>query len=177
MDKKGFTLIEILAAITIIAILGVVASASVMVMMNKQKENIAKMAENNISDAAVSYYLNKKKLYMPACEKARNDSDPVEYQTFSKSDLTRITNAVGGVTEDKINSFNADMATKITIGGVKEGICYNVISVAMLEKAGMIEEGENRCNKNSIILVYSKGNNDNPEGELVSVYPDNMCIS
>ncbi len=54
-DKKGFTLVEILAAVTILGILSIIAVVSVNNVIQKSKENYYKSAEDNLELAGQSY--------------------------------------------------------------------------------------------------------------------------
>lgn len=182
MRRKGFTLVELLGVIALLAIIGVIAGTSVLTIMSKQKENLANMAENNIRESAVSYFLNKKKIYMPACM-----TNSTTYKTFVQTDLNKIKTGVDTNSDNKysaaeVTAFNGSSVNKrvalgesTKVSGSTLDICYNVITVAMLEDAGMIEETEDRCDKNALIVVYSKGDTNNPEGEFTALYDDEMC--
>ena len=63
MKNKGFTMIELLATITILGILSVIAVTSVTVFINKGKKNFYSSQRNNLISSAKSYYqANKSKL-------------------------------------------------------------------------------------------------------------------
>ena len=54
-NKKGFTLIEILAAVTILGVLSIVAVVSVNRIIQKAKQNHYITAEDNLEMAGQSY--------------------------------------------------------------------------------------------------------------------------
>ena len=55
MNKKGFTLVELIAVIVIIGILGSVAVISVSSLMNKFREDYYKKLEKSVESAAREY--------------------------------------------------------------------------------------------------------------------------
>ena len=63
MNKKGFTMIELLATITILGILSIVAIGSVSYLIKNSKQNYYQSQRNNLISAAKSYYqANRSKL-------------------------------------------------------------------------------------------------------------------
>ena len=63
MKNKGFTMIELLATITILGILSVIAVTSVNFLIDKGKKNFITSQRNNLISAAKSYYqANRSKL-------------------------------------------------------------------------------------------------------------------
>jgi prepilin-type N-terminal cleavage/methylation domain-containing protein len=56
LNKKGFTLIEILAVIVILSIIAVIATTTVTRLINKTSNNIFTTNENSLEPAAESYY-------------------------------------------------------------------------------------------------------------------------
>lgn len=56
MNKKGFTLVELLAIIVVIAIVAVLVSPSVIRLFNKSKEKSYDILINNIKTAGENYY-------------------------------------------------------------------------------------------------------------------------
>lgn len=55
MKKNGFTLVELLAVIAVLAILILVAAPNVIRMIGKQQDKLTEQALNDLKDAAVSY--------------------------------------------------------------------------------------------------------------------------
>lgn len=71
MKRKGFTLVELLAVIVILAILIAVATPNVIGLLNKQKESSTDIVVTNLKDAAVSYAKEQialGKLHLSACK-------------------------------------------------------------------------------------------------------------
>ena len=63
MKNKGFTMIELLATITILGILSIIAVGSVTFLIDKSKKNFYASQRNNLISAAKSYYqANRSKL-------------------------------------------------------------------------------------------------------------------
>ena len=63
MKNKGFTMVELLATITILGILSVIAVTSVNFLIDKGKKNFTTSQRNNLISAAKSYYqANRSKL-------------------------------------------------------------------------------------------------------------------
>ena len=60
--RAGFTLIEILVAVAIIAILGAVAMTNIPKMLEGSKQTAAKSAVDNIANAVTSYNLAYRKM-------------------------------------------------------------------------------------------------------------------
>lgn len=56
LNNQGFTLIEVIAAVAIIALLGVVATPSILNSINNSKEKSYRILVSNIATAAVSLY-------------------------------------------------------------------------------------------------------------------------
>lgn len=59
MKKKnsGFTLVELLAVIVILAIIITIASSGVIAVMNKSRKNMAREVRSNLEEVAISYAL------------------------------------------------------------------------------------------------------------------------
>jgi prepilin-type N-terminal cleavage/methylation domain-containing protein len=55
MNKKGFTLIEILAVITIIGILGIITVSNIYENQTNSKSKLTEIEKNNIISAAKNY--------------------------------------------------------------------------------------------------------------------------
>ena len=67
MNKKGFTLVEIMAVVVIIAIVAIAAIAGVNLILQRQKVKAATMSEKYIAEAAVAQQLEKSNIYLPTC--------------------------------------------------------------------------------------------------------------
>ena len=53
MKRKGFTLVELLAVIVVLAILVTVATPNVLGILRKQKDNTTDIVVTNLKDAAI----------------------------------------------------------------------------------------------------------------------------
>ncbi len=58
MNKKGFTLTELLAVIVILGLITIIATTSISGALNNAKENMLEDKKNNIITAAVNYVQN-----------------------------------------------------------------------------------------------------------------------
>ena len=70
MRKNGFTLVELLAVIVVLAILITVATPNIMGILTKEKDKTSDIVVNNLKDAAVSYakeQISLKKLHLSSC--------------------------------------------------------------------------------------------------------------
>lgn len=70
MQKKGFTLVELLAVIVILALLATVAVPNVVSILKKEKQNTDEIAVTNLNDAAISYakeQISLQKLHLNSC--------------------------------------------------------------------------------------------------------------
>ncbi len=79
MNKKAFTLVELLAVIAILAIVMVIASYSIINAFLSSKENILEDRVNNIKTAAINYVQKDSKLLNSAdCAKI-NSTESTNY--------------------------------------------------------------------------------------------------
>ena len=67
LNNKGFTLVEIMAVIAILAILLTSVGLVVTSVINKQKSRLEEQKIDVIKDAAIAYIQNKK-YYIPSCQ-------------------------------------------------------------------------------------------------------------
>ena len=56
MNKKGFTLVELLATVVILGVLITIASFSATAMINNAKKKAGSLAVSNLKEAAITYY-------------------------------------------------------------------------------------------------------------------------
>ena len=56
MNKKGFTLVELLATVVILGVLITIASFSATMMINNAKKKAGAIAVTNLKEAAITYY-------------------------------------------------------------------------------------------------------------------------
>lgn len=89
MNKKGFTLVELLAVIVILGLVATVASISVFNVIESQKQELLKEQISNLKDSAMSYYV-KSKRYLTVCSiSATNEIDDLNYMLeLPPSDLS-----------------------------------------------------------------------------------------
>ncbi len=82
-NKKGFTLVELLAVVVILGTIATVATFSVFGIIDKQKESLLKEQIANLKDAAQSYYIKSKK-YLEVCP---SSSNPTSLMAMPESSL------------------------------------------------------------------------------------------
>lgn len=81
MNKKGFTLVEIILAILIMALLIITLVPNVFVLVNKNNEKSCNNLKNNIESAAKMYVINNKYDLKFSCE----DPKDITLQTLVDS--------------------------------------------------------------------------------------------
>lgn len=85
MNRKGFTLVEIIMVIVILAILVLILAPNVFVLLNKNNEQSCNSLINNIESAAKIYVTNNKYKLGFSCDSEKN----ITLQTLIDSgDLT-----------------------------------------------------------------------------------------
>ena len=187
MNNKGFTLVEVMAVIAILAILITGAGLAVTSVINRQKIRVQKEKEAIILDAAVNYVQNKK-LYIPSCKKTvgSGPTATVTYKTISSEQVEDLnnkleTNAYKSL-RNNYSSLNSNTSlqnyfkAKIDVDSEK---CYKMVSVKTLVDEGFVEKGQ-ECYTGtragfSTIVVYAMGDENNPEGTLVAVPATHFC--
>ncbi len=188
MNNKGFTLVEIMAVIAILAILIAGAGIAVTSVINRQKQKVQDEKEAIILDAAVAYVQNKK-YYVPSCIKTTYDAQGhkiINYKTISPEQVESLNtkleeNAFRGLRYN-FSQLNSNTALTSYFNGiidVDSEKCYKMISVKNLVDEGFVEKGQ-ECytgtrSTYSTIGVYSKGDEANPTGTLVAVAAKRFC--
>jgi len=84
-NKKGFTLVEILAVIVILAILMTTAGASVFSIIGESQKELLEEQIKNLGDTAITY-VESKKYYL---EKCPSSFDPNNITTKAEKDCSR----------------------------------------------------------------------------------------
>ncbi len=189
MKRKAFTLIELLATIALVAILATSAVVAVNYFINKQKEKIANIAEEHISQAALTYFGNKKSLFIESC--VDKDGD---YTSISQSVIKRINDKIredmnrDSITTDKdkyeyAKRYVSDISTNSenkenfnnTFLDIDNFSCFRLVTVGELVDAGLLEDKDNMCNKASVVMVYQKGDAKNKAGVATAVQEPKIC--
>lgn len=82
MKKKnsGFTLVELLAVVVILAVVITVASGTVISIINKSKKNMARDVRESLAEAAVTYVLGNS--YLSVCSDACTINSDEEFNTL-----------------------------------------------------------------------------------------------
>lgn len=78
MNRKGFTLVELLAVIVVLAVLMTIATPNVLKLLNGSKKNTTEIVLNNLRDATTAYAKEQvylKKLSLSACNFEINSED------------------------------------------------------------------------------------------------------
>ena len=189
MNKKGFTLVELMAVIAIIAVLGVAAVTGVNAIIEGQKTKVATQSEETISESALSKYTDNNNLYLPAC------MDDSGYINMDEVILKKINNDLRDqmafenkkTENDKIsfikqytNNLNSNDTLKNNFAikyfpGLKDKNCFKLTSVADLIAEGYLKDLDNGCDKASLVIVYKRGDSSNQAGTLDTAKETGIC--
>ena len=187
IKKNGFTLVEVLAVVALIAILATSAIVGVNYVLNKQRENLATISEENIAQAAITYFQNKKSTHQEPCRDTDGD-----YTDFNQSLVKLINNKLRDEMKNKttdkekyeyaknyVTNINTNVDSRITFNqlytSVENTTCFKLVTVGELVDTGILEDKENLCNKASVIIVYQKGDSKNAVGYLTSIQEPQIC--
>lgn len=187
-NKKGFTLVEILAIVVIIVIIMSAAGVGVLTIVQNQRKKLAYTAEVNISEAALSYYANKSGNYLKAC--TNSDKSFVTISQKSVEDLNKFLREekfVGYTDENLYQSLkdysingNDDPTKKYELSSyikVDNPSCYKTITVGELMEKGLISDSDGMCNKSSLIIIYRRTDAKNTAGIIDVVQETGICKS
>ncbi len=153
MKRKGFTLVELLAVIVILAILIAVATPNVIGLLNKQKESSTDIVVTNLKDAAVSYAKEQialGKLHLSACKFEINDTNANNNLNYRMERKDKIENNLG-----------------------KGNKCVAALKIEALEAIDTFDDKQGSCDKSKYVYIY-KYNNNNYD-EIKAYVSDNVC--
>ena len=186
-NKKGFTLVEILAVVAILAILAIAATLGITNTIQKQRQKLAYQAETNIAESSLAYFSNKGGNYVKSCTKDGN------YIVISQKSVENLNKFLR---EDKFAAFsgeslyqelkkysingNADQANKYDLDpyiSVDNRSCYRLVTVGELIDQGLISDADGMCNKASMIIMYRKADSKNTAGIMTTVQEAGICKS
>lgn len=175
MKKNGFTIVELLGAIAVLGILMVVATTAVASVMNKQKNKVNAMAGQNLDDAAISYFVGKKKVYMPPCKSASGATP--SGVNFSQSDVDLFNKNYGNSFNENNTSTNRTNFLNGAHKTVSDTACLNFVTVGTLIDQGLLDDSSGACNKKSVVLVYKQYTYEAGDeySEEVAVHQTGVC--
>ena len=187
-NNKGFTLVEILAIVAIIAVIMSAAGVGVTSIVQSQKKSLAYDAEVNISEAALSFFSNKNSNYLKAC--TNSDKSFVTISQKSVEDLNKFlrNEKFAGYTDENLYQSlkdysingNDDPTKKYELSSyikVDNPSCYKTVTVGELMEKGLITDSDGMCNKSSLIVIYRRADAKNTAGIIDAVQETGICKS
>ena len=186
-NNKGFTLVELMAVIAILAILLIGGSLAVTSVIQRQKQKLKEDQIKTIEDAAITYVLNKK-FYVPVCKNTSGGLVTITQDMVVSANSAIEGNSTWRGKRGNFVQLNEDNSLKSKLSGasgifgnLKNNKCYKIISVQTLREEGFVEKVED-CdlaanNRYSVIVVYAQGDASDPTGagQLVAVSDKNIC--
>lgn len=132
MEKKGFTLVELLVVIAVIGIIMTVATFSVVGILNREKNKLLDEMEKNLKEAAIAY-IQSEKIILKSCSTNFNPENPNSSETkcykeilvSEIADSPLFTDDAGYCDRTKkvlVYKYNAGNYTDLR-GYVKKGTC------------------------------------------------------
>ena len=183
-NNKGFTLVEIMAVIAILALLLTGAGLVVTSVVSRNKQKVHEQSVGLINDAAITY-VQTKKYYIPSCKKGNTYKTIRSEQVDSLNAKIEVEDsALSGVDlRNNFSSLNSNSNVVTYFKGfidVDSEKCFKMISVKTLVDEGFLENvdycyGDTQHRINSTVVVYAQGTTDNPDGTLVAVAPTHLC--
>ena len=188
-NKNGFTLVEILAAVAILAVLATAAGLGITSSINKQKQKLAYQAEENIAEAAKSYASNKINNYLKPCVNSDGSFVTItEKKVNAMNKALRESEGIASDNEDLLyqnmkiysNYANTRDEEKAFLNNyIKVGnkTCFKTVTVGELIEQGYIKDDDHMCNKASIIVIYRRADAKNTAGIMDTVQETGICNS
>ena len=188
-NKNGFTLVEILAAVAILAVLATAAGLGITSSINKQKQKLAYQAEENIAEAAKSYASNKINNYLKPCVNSDGSFVTItEKKVNAMNKALRASEGIASNNEDLLyqnmkiysNYANTRDEEKAFLNNyIKVGnqTCFKTVTVGELIEQGYIKDDDHMCNKASIIVIYRRADAKNTAGIMDTVQETSICNS
>lgn len=115
MNRKGFTLIEVIMALAIVAILFLVLIPNIAVLINKNKEKSCNSLKNNVISAARIYVTNNKYELGFECSSPNNTKEITLKTLIDSGDLKKT------VTNDELD---LDSKVKVSYNCEKKLFTY-----------------------------------------------------
>ena len=187
-NKNGFTLVEILAVVAILAILATAAGMAVVSIMQGQKQRLAYTAEQNIAEAALSFYASKNNRFIKACTSEDGSYVIISQKNVEDANKYLRETKYSGISGEQLynemklysDNLNGEPSKKYELSeyiNVSNYSCYNTITVGELMEKGLINDPDGMCNKASLVFIYRRTDAKNTAGFFDSVQEEGICKS
>ena len=189
INKKGFTLVEVLVVVAILAVISTAAGLGITSSINKQKQKLAYQAEESIAEAAKSYASNKINDYLKPCVNSDGSFVTItEKKVNAMNKALRESEGIASSNEELLyqnmkaysNYANTRDEEKTFLNNyIKVGnkACFKTITVGELVEQGYIKDDDHMCNKASIVVIYRRADAKNTAGIMDTVQETGICNS
>ena len=189
INKKGFTLVEVLVVVAILAVISTAAGLGITSSINKQKQKLAYQAEENVAEAAKSYASNKINNYLKPCVNSDGSFVTItEKKVNAMNKALRESEGIASSNEELLyqnmkaysNYANTRDEEKTFLNNyIKVGnkACFKTITVGELVEQGYIKDDDHMCNKASIVVIYRRADAKNTAGIMDTVQETGICNS